>query len=45
MSLALLFSIGAVVFVIAMTGVFLFGLMQFDRWRARDEAAPTAGAA
>lgn len=42
MSLAVLFSIGAVVFVITMTGVFLFGLTQFDHWRARDEAAPTA---
>ena len=43
MSLALLFSIGAVVFVIVMTGVFLFGLVQFERWQARDdEAARTA---
>lgn len=42
MSLALLFSIGAVVFVIAMTGVFLFGLTQFEHWRARDDAAARA---
>lgn len=39
MSLAALFSIGAVVFVIAMTGVFLFGLTQFEHWQARDDEA------
>lgn len=39
MSLALLFSIGAVVFVIAMTGVFLFGLSLFEEWQARDDEA------
>jgi len=37
-SLAGLFAIGSVVFVIAMTAVFLFGLMQFDAWQKRDEA-------
>lgn len=42
MSLELLFSIGAVVFVITMTGVFIVGLTQFQHWQARDEAAGTA---
>jgi hypothetical protein len=37
-SLAALFVIGCVVFVIAMTGVFLFGLIQFEAWQKRDEA-------
>lgn len=35
MSLVLLFVIGCVVFVIAMTAVFLFGLTQFDAWQKR----------
>jgi hypothetical protein len=39
MSLALLFSIGAVVFVITMTGAFLFGLTQFEHWQQRDDEA------
>ncbi len=39
MSLGLLFSIGAVVFVIAMTGVFLFGLTLFEQWQVRDDQA------
>ena len=38
MSLAVLFAIGCVVFVIAMTAVFLFGLTQFEAWQKRDEA-------
>ena len=37
MSLAALFAVGCVVFTIAMTGVFLFGLTQFDAWQKRDE--------
>ena len=37
MSLGLLFSIGAVVFVIVMTSVFRFGLMQFEHWQVRDD--------
>jgi hypothetical protein len=45
MSLGLLFAIGCVVFVIAMTAVFLFGLTQFDAWQKRDEADGTPPAA
>lgn len=39
MSLAVLFAAGCVVFVIAVTAVFLFGLTQFDAWQKRDEDA------
>jgi hypothetical protein len=42
MSLAVLFAAGCVVFVIAMTAVFLFGITQFDAWQKRDEADTTA---
>lgn len=38
MSLVVLFAVGCVVFVIAMTAMFLFGLTQFDAWQKRDEA-------
>lgn len=38
MSVAGLFAVGCVVFVIAMTAVFLFGLTQFEAWQKRDEA-------
>ena len=38
MSLAALFAIGCVIFVIMVMAVFLFGLTQFEAWQKRDES-------